>query len=374
MSDIASGPDADQPKTKKARFPYLPVTVALVLIAAVWVGACVISFTEQIRLAERYQFEMAWLFPLIFDGLASALAVTSWSAALDGRHSPLLRLVTCGAVSGSAWVNAAAVEARTVGALDWTQVGMAVAAPISAWVAFEFLLGELRRTIMRKRGEPAPPPVPALRLVRVLLAPARAVREWRSLTLDVTDPRHMVRRADNAPADNAPADNGKEDNRRAVLPPLVPVQMSAPGQTSKEAMSAQGRAGNLPQVSAPDTVNAKVGDVPRPPLSAPATVPAPDNRQADKAPADNAPAAAGRADSSKADNRRADNRADNRADKMSVSAAVTLLMRQGVTEPDDLVARVPDLVGREVPRATVTRTLRRQRAATSTDTHTGNYL
>lgn len=184
MSDTASGTDRRQSR--------VPVTIALLLIAAVWCGACVISFMEQIRLAEHFEFEMAWLFPLIFDGLASALAVTSWSAALDGRHSPLLRAFTMLAVSGSAWVNAAAVMERTPGALDLTQVGMAVAAPISAWVAFEFLLGELRRQIMRARGVPAPAAVPALRPVRVLLSPVRSVREWRGLTLAVTDPRRAV--------------------------------------------------------------------------------------------------------------------------------------------------------------------------------------
>jgi hypothetical protein len=170
----------------------VPVGIALALIGAVWIGACVISFAEQIKLAEdRYHFEAPWLFPVLFDGLASALAVTSWSAALDGRHSPVLRLFTCVAVGGSAWVNAEAVRERTL-VDNWTQIGMAVAAPLCAWIAFEFLLGELRRQIMRARGVPAPAPVPALRPVRVLLSPFRSIAEWRRLALDVTDPRRMV--------------------------------------------------------------------------------------------------------------------------------------------------------------------------------------
>lgn len=208
MSDTTSGTDRRQSR--------VPVTIALVLIAAVWIGACVISFMEQIRLAETYEFEMAWLFPLIFDGLASALAVTSWSAALDGRHSPLLRAFTMLAVTGSAWVNAAAVMERTSGGLNLTQVGMAVAAPISAWVAFEFLLGELRRQIMRARGVPAPAPVPALRPVRVLLSPFRSVKEWRGLTLAVTDPRHAVAHGDRS---------GKPATAPAGTPGTVPASV-----------------------------------------------------------------------------------------------------------------------------------------------------
>lgn len=172
-----------------------PVFVAALVLFTVWAATCAISYTEQERLADRFGFALPWLWPLVFDGVAFALAVMAWADAMDGRTGVLLRLFTGAAISGSSWVNAASVLERTRDH-DGTQIGMAAIVPVAAWITFEFLLGLLRRQILRARGVPPPPAIPPLRPVRVLLSPFASLREWRALTLRVTDPARQVNPAD----------------------------------------------------------------------------------------------------------------------------------------------------------------------------------
>ena len=56
-------------------------------------------------------------------------------------------------------------------------VAIAIAVPVAANLAFEVLLAELRRQVQRRRGLPAPVALPALRAIRVVLAPGQTFRQ-----------------------------------------------------------------------------------------------------------------------------------------------------------------------------------------------------
>ena len=66
---------------------------------------------------------------------------------------------------------------------DWTTVAIGAGVPIAANIAFEVLLGELRRQVQRRRGLPAPVALPSLRLLRLLLAPRSTFQDWRDEVL-----------------------------------------------------------------------------------------------------------------------------------------------------------------------------------------------
>ena len=168
----------------------LPVVVGLVLTAAVWAAGAVWSFSEQRDFAAARGFDTPALLPLTIDGLALALAVVAWSAALDGRAAVQARLGALAALAASALSNATYAYTRTDHGHGGDVVAVALAAgvPLAAAVAFETLLAELRRGVHRRRGLPAPAAVAGLRLIRLALSPRLAWTEWRAHVLAVTNP------------------------------------------------------------------------------------------------------------------------------------------------------------------------------------------
>ena len=183
----APAPAADRPR----RALTFHTGLSLVAILAVFVAGAWWSFEEQRRLAEHFRFTDPWVFPLLLDGMAVALAVTAFSAALDGRAAVVTRLIAAACVGWSAEFNAQAVLSRWP-AEDhdrWIAVAMAIVAPIVAYIAFERLLHEVRRQVARIRGQRPPAAVTPPRLVRLLLDPWGTFVTWRRVALDLTDPR-----------------------------------------------------------------------------------------------------------------------------------------------------------------------------------------
>lgn len=164
----------------------LPLGLALAAVAAVWLAGCVWSFEEQTDYASAKGFAVPQLLPLVLDGLAVALAGVAYAAALDGRAAVQARAMTAVAVAASALSNASWAFTRTGG--DGGAVALAAGVPVAANLAFEVLLGELRRQVHRRRGLPAPVAVPWPRVVRLALAPAGTWREWRREVLALTAP------------------------------------------------------------------------------------------------------------------------------------------------------------------------------------------
>lgn len=164
----------------------LPVAVGLLLTAAVWAAGAVWSFSEQRDFAAARGFDAPALLPLTIDGLALALAVVAWSAALDGRAAVQARLGALTALAASALSNATYAYTRT--RADLVAVALAAGVPLAAAVAFETLLAELRKGVHRRRGLPAPAAVAGPRIIRLALAPTRAWAEWRRHVLTVTAP------------------------------------------------------------------------------------------------------------------------------------------------------------------------------------------
>jgi hypothetical protein len=161
----------------------IPLRTALLATAAVWVMGCVWSFREQTLFAQAKGFHLPWLLPAVIDGLAIALACVAYAASLDGRPGVVARLGTAVAVAASAASNATFAWQRSG---DVTAVVIAAGVPVAANLAFEVLLHELRRQVMRRRGLPAPAAVPYPRLIRVILAPWTTLRDWRRSVLDLT--------------------------------------------------------------------------------------------------------------------------------------------------------------------------------------------
>lgn len=166
------------------RFSALPMQLALLAIAAVWVAGCVWSFQEQTAFAAHAGFTEPRLLPLILDGLAIAMAGVAYAASLDGRAAVLPRLGTALAVVASAASNGTWAWQRSDA--DPATVALGAGVPIVANIAFEVLLSEVRRQVMRRRGLPAPVPVPTPRLLRLAMAPVATLKEWRVLVLELT--------------------------------------------------------------------------------------------------------------------------------------------------------------------------------------------
>lgn len=164
----------------------VPLLIALVLVAAVWAAGAVWSFDHQTRFALALGFHPPQLLPLVCDGLPVAMAAVAFAAAVDGRPATAARLGTALAVAGSSVSNGMYAHRRSDG--DLTTVIVAVAIPVMAAVAFEVLLGELRKQVLQARGRPAPAPIPPLRPIRVALDPFRELGQWRRHVLTVTDP------------------------------------------------------------------------------------------------------------------------------------------------------------------------------------------
>ncbi|MFI5852250.1 DUF2637 domain-containing protein [Micromonospora chalcea] len=164
-----------------------PTVIALALIAAVWVCGAVWSFEEQTRLAEQLGFEIPELLPLTLDGLAVAMAAVAFAASLDARPAVYARLITAVAIGASAASNASAAWRRSAG--DEQTVVIAAGVAVAAMFAFEVLLGEVRRQVLRHRGQPGPVAIVYPRLVRLFLSPWPTFAAWRRLVLDATDPQ-----------------------------------------------------------------------------------------------------------------------------------------------------------------------------------------
>ena len=211
----------------------LPMRAALVAVATVWVLGCVWSFTEQTGFATAKGFSDAPLLPLIDDGLAAAMGGVAFAASLDGRPAVSARLGTALAVLASATLNGLWAAERSNGAAgpDWGTVAVGAGIPIAANIAFEVLLAELRRQVQRRRGLPAPTPLPTLRVARLLLSPGPAFAEWRREVLDRTAP-HPTPSLPAGPATPGPQDPGPQgpgglpdptpDNDRSDSPIPVP--------------------------------------------------------------------------------------------------------------------------------------------------------
>ncbi|AEH08758.1 MULTISPECIES: DUF2637 domain-containing protein [Protofrankia] len=163
-----------------------PLIVSLVLIAGVWAAGAVWSYDHQSRFAESLGFHHGYLLPAVADGLPVAMAAVAFSAALDGRPATVARLGTALAVAASSASNGIYAWRRS--GHDLTTVIVAVAIPVMAAVAFEVLLGEIRKQVLQRRGAAPPAPVPLLRPIRVLLDPFREIGQWRRHVLTVTDP------------------------------------------------------------------------------------------------------------------------------------------------------------------------------------------
>jgi hypothetical protein len=178
------------PVTPRPRVISPVMAGALIGVLVVVISGDVWSFREQTDLARDLAFDIPWLLPVVLDGLAAALAAVAFAASLDGRPALGARLGTALAVTASAASNLAAAALRLGTESPRDRIALAIAAgiPVAANLAWEVILGELRRQVMRRRGLPAPVPVPWPRVVRVVLAPVSTVRSWRRVVLGLTDP------------------------------------------------------------------------------------------------------------------------------------------------------------------------------------------
>jgi hypothetical protein len=238
---------------------HIPIAVALLAVAAVWVFGAIWSFTEQRAFAIEKTFTDPALLPLVIDGLAVATACLAFAASLDARPAVFARLGTAFAVTASAAFNGwwAVERSLRVGALDPAMIIMGVCVPIFAYIALEVLLAELRRQVWRARGMPAPPAVPTLRLVRLVLAPLDTFSAWRTAVLAVTAP--VVP----APVPPTPRKSAQPPRLETELPPQPWGEQARPGRADDN--------GSSPAASTPAPTPAPT-PVPKP---APTTAPLP---------------------------------------------------------------------------------------------------
>ncbi len=218
--DPAGGGTTTPAETSRVSWPLI---VSLVLIAGVWVAGAVWSYDHQSRFAESLGFHHGYLLPAVADGLPVAMAAVAFSAALDGRPATVARLGTALAVAASSASNGIYAWRRS--GHDLTTVIVAVAIPVMAAVAFEVLLGEIRKQVLQRRGATPPAPIPLLRPIRVLLDPAHEIGQWRRTVLAVTDPavdpaarEAMVRLVAQIRAEQAVASLGASPGVSEALP------------------------------------------------------------------------------------------------------------------------------------------------------------
>ncbi|WP_322778796.1 DUF2637 domain-containing protein [Frankia sp. Cas4] len=240
-----------------------PLLLALVLVAGVWAAGAVWSFKEQSEFAHRLGFTIDWLLPAVADGLPVAMGAVAFSAAVDGRPATAARLGTALAVGGSVASNGLNAWSRTGG--DLKTVIVACAVPTLAGIAFEVLLGELRKQVLSARGEISRrtrlEPVPPLRPIRVLLDPVREIGQWRRHVLAVTDPaadstsRAALSRLADAVAEigaqrEAPADDEPRETFEAPVWSTPALTTSVPRKTSRPVGSETTRT-ETPALTAP---------------------------------------------------------------------------------------------------------------------------
>ncbi len=220
----------------------LPLRFALLATAAVWAMGCVWSFREQALFAQVKGFHLPWLLPAVIDGLAIALACVAYAASLDGRPGVVARLGTAVAVAASAASNATFAWQRSG---DRATVVLAAGVPLAANLAFEALLNELRRQVLRRRGLPAPAAVPYPRLIRVVLAPMSTLRQWRRLVLDLTTLQPAPPVTDAA--------TGANVSDALALAPGVSVSVPASAVDASGTQRADASAAPAPDASTPRT-------------------------------------------------------------------------------------------------------------------------
>lgn len=173
---------------RRPRLDLLVLAAGLLVVGAVWLLSCWWSFSEQTRAADSLHFRHPSVLPWMLDALAVALALVALGAALNGQSAGTARLGVLAALAGSVWANTQGVSLRFAHAPERDALVMAAIAPLSAYVALEVILGRIRRLVLWLRGEPAPAAIPALRLVRLLLAPRTSFAEWRTAVLARTAP------------------------------------------------------------------------------------------------------------------------------------------------------------------------------------------
>lgn len=215
--DQQTGPD----QTGWRRFlDRLPLRLALTAIGLVWLAGCVWSFEEQTAFAWSKRFNVPELLPLVVDGMAVSMAAVAWAASLDARPAVFARIGTALAVACSAGSNAAWAWERSTA--DPGTIALAAGVPIVANLAFEVLLAELRRQVLRHRGLPAPVALPYPRLVRIVLAPWSTFVVWRRLVLAATDPAPAFEAAQTAartrPARRTTPDRRADDEQTGQTP------------------------------------------------------------------------------------------------------------------------------------------------------------
>lgn len=210
----------------------LPTGLALALIGLVWMAGAVWSFEEQTAFARSRGFQTPQLLPLVLDGMAVAMAAVAYAASLDARPAVFARGVTGLAIAASAASNGAWAWARSGG--DTQTVILAAGVPVVAAVAFEVLLAEVRRQVLRRRGQPGPVAVTWPRPIRLALAPWSTMRVWRALVLEVTDPRRTMPatpQAETGPDQTTPPDHPRQTapDPQPALPPVeqTPAQAAA---------------------------------------------------------------------------------------------------------------------------------------------------
>lgn len=238
----------------------LPMGLALSTVTAVWLLGCVWSFTEQTAFARAKGFADPELLPLVIDGLAVSMAAVAFAASLDGRPALAARLGTALAVLASAASNGLWAAERSSAAAagpDLATVVVGAGIPVAANIAFEVLLAELRRQVQRRRGLPAPAPLPTLRVARLLLAPPSTFRAWRDEVLEVTAaavPPLALESAGRPPGDGPPDPDGQgsrdvedapsEDGEPAAgSSPLSPGPLPAPAPSPLVTLDLRGAAG-----------------------------------------------------------------------------------------------------------------------------------
>lgn len=205
------------------------IVVSLLCIALVWLLGCVWSYEEQSGYATLKGFRIPWLLPLVLDGLAFSLAAVAFAASLDGRPALFARVATVAAVASSATSNGAFAWQRSGG--DIGTLALAAGVPIAANLAFEVLLVEIRKQVMRRRGIPVPVALPYPRWQQMLLSPFRTFGQWRRLVLAATDLAPLFAAAQSA-AKTEPEHSGDRSAPVAPAPAPVetPAEQSAPSQ------------------------------------------------------------------------------------------------------------------------------------------------
>lgn len=179
---------SDSPHERRPRPDIYVLAAGMLVVATVWGLSCWWSFTEQTRAADSLHFRHPAVLPWMLDALAVALALVALASALNGQSAGSARLGVLLALAGSVWANTQGVSLRFDGHPKQDALIMAAIAPLSAFIALEVILGRVRRLVLWLRGEKPPAAVPALRLVRLLLAPTTSFGEWRTAVLARTAP------------------------------------------------------------------------------------------------------------------------------------------------------------------------------------------